>query len=775
MSSPDAASLLPEAALASQLLASEYGLEGEVSPLSGHNSNFLITVADGRRFVLKLAGENATRDVLDLERQASETCRSAEKRLEFPQTIETSRGENEACFRTREGQVLRGRLFNFMPGASWWQQMPPSMGRFRDLGRCLGKLGLALSTLEHPAARRTHRWDLTAAAQHRSKVAFVKDPWRRRILEWAFHLYSACALPRLAGLPRALIHGDVNDENLLVANERILGLLDFGDCLHNPRVCELAIALAYAMLDVTDPLRCGAETVAAYHEELPLSKDELSVLFPLICGRLAVSIAVSTERRRIDPDHPNWFVTEERAWHLLERFFPFDPAAAARILACGAGVDPHPQSGLPAEQLLEKRSRLIGRSLSIAYREPIKMVRGSGQYLYDDRGRPFLDLVNNVCHVGHCHPRVVEAGQRQMERLNTNTRYLYDNLTEYAERLCATLPETLDTCYFVNSGSEANELARRLAMAHTGRSGFLVVDGAYHGHTAALISMSPYKYMGAGGEGRPGPGVYVVPLADGYRGEHKGQGRSAGKAYGDDVGRVIEKADVAIAGILIESLLSCGGQVIPPKGYLETAFGHVREAGGLCIADEVQVGFGRVGTHFWAFEMQDVVPDIVVMGKPIGNGHPMSAVITTSEIAQSFANGMEFFATFGGNPVSCAIGLAVLDVIRDEGLQEHALQVGTRLRDGLRELMPRHDLIGEVRGAGLFIGVELVRDRSTLEPASQEAAELVERMKARGMLLSTDGPLANVIKMKPPMVLSADDVDMVVRSFDDEISSLGAR
>ncbi|MBC7173352.1 MAG: aminotransferase class III-fold pyridoxal phosphate-dependent enzyme, partial [Polyangiaceae bacterium] len=376
---------------------------------------------------------------------------------------------------------------------------------------------------------------------------------------------------------------------------------------------------------------------------------------------------------------------------------------------------------------------------------------------------------------GHCHPRVVEAGQRQIARLNTNTRYLYEELVEYAERLTATLPEPLDTCFFVNSGSEANELALRLAMTHTGRRDLLVVDGAYHGNTSRLIEVSPYKFMGKGGTGKPEPWVHVVPLADGYRGAHRGFGRETGAAYGDEVGEIIARSNASIAGFLTESLLSCGGQVIPPEGYLETAFRHVHAAGGLCIVDEVQVGFGRVGTHFWGFEAQGVVPDIVVMGKPIGNGHPMGAVVTTRAIAESFANGMEYFATFGGNPVSCAIGLAVLDVLRDERLQAHALEVGTRLRDGLRALAAVHPIVGDVRGLGLFIGCELVRDRSTLEPAAREATELVNRMRARGILLSTDGPLNNVIKIKPPMVLTADDVDMVIRVFDDELGRLETR
>jgi 4-aminobutyrate aminotransferase-like enzyme len=359
-----------------------------------------------------------------------------------------------------------------------------------------------------------------------------------------------------------------------------------------------------------------------------------------------------------------------------------------------------------------------------------------------------------------------------MARLNTNTRYLYDGLTDYAQRLCDTLPKELDTCFFVNSGSEANELALRIARAYTCQKDMLVVNNAYHGHTSSMIDISPYKFMGKGGKGKPEPWVHVVPTADGYRGEFKGQGVKPGRAYGNQVGKIIDEIGTPIAGFITESLLSCGGQVIPPRKYFETAFKHVRAAGGLCITDEVQVGFGRVGSNFWAFELQEVIPDIVVMGKPIGNGHPMSAVVTRKEIADVFANGMEFFSTFGGNPVSCAIGMAVLDVIRDEGLQKHAKNVGARILKGLDALKERHDIIGDVRGLGLFIGIELVKDRTTLAPATQTASQLVNQLRNKGILLGTDGPFNNVIKIKPPMVITKEDADMFVRVLDDTLSTM---
>jgi 4-aminobutyrate aminotransferase-like enzyme len=410
--------------------------------------------------------------------------------------------------------------------------------------------------------------------------------------------------------------------------------------------------------------------------------------------------------------------------------------------------------------------------LSLSYDVPLHIVRGRGQYLYDADGRAYLDLVNNVCHVGHAHPRVVQALSAQAATLNTNTRYLHETVVAYAERLGSTLPDGLEVCCFVNSGSEANELALRMARAATGGHDVIVIDGAYHGSTGACIEMSPYKFNGPGGQGQP-DWVHTVPMPDTYRGAFTGD--DAGAAYAKEVERVIGEATSSgrlIAGFMAESLLSCGGQIPLADGFLGVAYEHVRAAGGVCIADEVQVGFGRVGAAMWGFELHGVVPDIVVMGKPMGNGHPLAGVVTTRAIAEAFNTGMEFFSTFGGNPVSAAVGMAVLDVIEDEGLQARAATLGRRFLDGFLALRGRHAIIGDVRGRGLFLGIELVRNRETLEPADTEAAMIVNAMKRRGVLLSTDGPLHNVIKIKPPMVLNEDDVDMAIRQLDDVLLGL---
>ena len=427
---------------------------------------------------------------------------------------------------------------------------------------------------------------------------------------------------------------------------------------------------------------------------------------------------------------------------------------------------PAPQKPL-AESLQERRERM-GGNLSISYKRPLKIVRGWQQYLYDSNGQAYIDAYNNVAHVGHCHPRVVQAATAQYGLLSTNTRYINDQMQEYARRLTATLPKELEVCYFVNSASEANELAIRMMKAVTGRKEMIVLEAAYHGHTNTLIDISPYKHDGPGGTGAP-DWVFTAPIPCDYRGPFKRNDPQAGAKYALQVQEVITRIQAQgrqLGGYIAETLPSVGGQIVLPAGYLADVYKYVRAAGGICMADEVQVGFGRIGTHFWAFEAHDVVPDIVIMGKPIGNGQPLGAVVTTRAIADAFNNGMEYFATFGGNNVSMAAGLAVLDVLRDEPLQHNALVIGERLLAGLRAIAPKHALMGDVRGAGLFLGVELVRDRATLEPAEDEASYVSNRLRDYGILAGTDGPFHNVVKIRPPMPFDADNADYLLDCFD---------
>jgi len=418
---------------------------------------------------------------------------------------------------------------------------------------------------------------------------------------------------------------------------------------------------------------------------------------------------------------------------------------------------------------LGRRKDIIGRNVRLSYCNPLKIVRGWMQYLFDETGRIFIDGYNNVPHVGHCHPKIVETTQSQMRILNTNTRYLNDIVNEYAEKLLGTLPSPLEVCFFVNSGSEANELAIRLSRVYTQSKDLIVLENAYHGNTTTLIDISPYKHNGRGGSGPP-HWVHTVPIPDTYRGLYREVDPKAAAKYAYHVRellQVLEENGVGLAGFIAETCPSVGGQLILPEGYLAQVYSYVRASGGVCIADEVQTGYGRLGSNFYAFEDHGVIPDIVALGKPIGNGHPLGAVITTREIADAFDNGMEFFSTFGGNTVSCAVGLDVLNIVQEEGLQNHAYEVGKHLINGLNRLKNIFPMIGDVRGSGLFLGVELVRDIRSLEPAKEEANTIINRMREMGILIGTDGPYNNVLKIRPPMPFSKDNADILLNTLED--------
>ncbi|HVA61566.1 MAG TPA: aminotransferase class III-fold pyridoxal phosphate-dependent enzyme [Mycobacteriales bacterium] len=435
-------------------------------------------------------------------------------------------------------------------------------------------------------------------------------------------------------------------------------------------------------------------------------------------------------------------------------------------------VGPEPAGARPVTpnpvDILAARTRRFAPSQRSYYESPMTLVRASGVWFTDVLGYSYLDCVNNVAHVGHGHPRVVEAGRRQLQRLNTNSRFVYPGLSDYADRLVALLPPTLEVVFFVCTGSEANDLALRVARTVTGRKDIVVIDGAYHGNTTAVTAVSPNRYKSVGAAA-PNE-THEVPQPNRYRGPYGYSHPDAGHRYAADAARVVALAVARgqqPAAVIAESLMGTAGQIVHPPGYLGGLFDAVRAAGGLCISDEVQVGFGRMGDAFWGFEHYGVVPDIVTMGKPMGNGFPLAAVVTTRAIADAFDNGMKYFNTFGGNPVACAVGSAVLDVIREEGLQEKARDVGGYLRDRLRALADRHELIGDVRGRGLYLGVELVRDRSTKQPASREAFLVSELLKEEGVIVYPNGDHDNVLKLKPPMVFSRTDADILVDALDD--------
>lgn len=761
-----------------------FGLDADASPLpSERDQNFVLRTGTGDRFVLKIA--NSTDDRALLEAQNAALAHVARGSTLCPRVIPTTDGREIATFDAPHGVRHFVRLLTWLAGVPFGSldEHPPAL--LRSLGAAVAELDCALAGFDHPAIHRDFHWDLAKGLSLvHEHAASIADASLRALVQDVARRIAARDGARFEGLRRAAAHNDPNDYNVLVDlppkggsysvaggdlasgpdvvvslfRRKITGIVDFGDIVHTYAVADLAIAVAYAILGKPDPLDAAVTIVSGYQQVRPLDDEEIASLFGLVLLRLCASVCIAARQQAQRPGDAYLGISQGPIARTL-------PALAALDMDNVESAFRQVRGKTPQETLAARR-RVIGPNLSVAYRNPVKIVRGWMQYLYDHAGRRYLDAYNNVPHVGHSHPRVVQAATEQLLVLNTNTRYLHDRLSMFAERLIATLPSPLRVCYFVNSGSEANELALRLARAHTRRRDMIVLDAAYHGNTTTLVDISPYKFNGPGGEGAP-PWVHVLPIPDTYRGKYRADDPRAGEKYAE-FARHVRNPSAFIA----ESAPSVAGQIILPDRYLASVYAIVRAAGGVCIADEVQTAYGRMGTGFYAFEAQRVVPDIVVLGKPIGNGYPLGAVVTTPAIAASFDNGMEFFSTFGGSTVACAVGLTVLDVVEEERLQEHAREVGDALLDRLRRLADRHALIGDVRGSGLFLGVELVKNRETLEPATAEASEVINRMRDRGILLGTDGPFHNVIKIRPPMPFTREDAEHVARTLGEVLESL---
>jgi alanine-glyoxylate transaminase / (R)-3-amino-2-methylpropionate-pyruvate transaminase len=434
---------------------------------------------------------------------------------------------------------------------------------------------------------------------------------------------------------------------------------------------------------------------------------------------------------------------------------------------------PQPYQGPSAEQVLALRQQYLSPGIFLYYKKPIMLVEGRMQYVWDDTGRRYLDGLGGIVtvSVGHCHPHVVAAATKQNETLqHSTTIYLHPNIAQFAEKLASKMPGDLKVCYFVNSGSEANDLALLMARVYTGNYDMISLRNAYHGGNASGMGMTAHSTWKFNVPHSFGFHHAIAP--DPYRGPYGRNDPEAGKKYADDVKQLIDYASPGrIAGFLAESIQGVGGVVVFPDGYLKQVYEHVRAAGGVCIADEVQAGFGRTGTHFWGFETQGVIPDIVTMAKGIGNGCPLGAVVTTPQIARVLTDRIHF-NTFGGNPVASAMGKAVLEVIEQEKLQENSLKVGNHILAGLDKLKAKHKIVGDVRGKGLMLGIELVKDRATKEPAKAECAQAVEHCREMGLLVGKGGLHGNTIRFAPPMCINQADADFMLAVFDEAFANL---
>ena len=961
------------------LISEHYGITGTCESLSGERDlNFKVKSTSGD-YIFKIQQRD---EASFIDFQSRLLIELEHTSVTVPQVIRTTKGA--LAIDLPDGRVCR--LLTWVDGTLWSDIETHDEALLTSLGSAVANLDSKLARVDFSndidSLDRPFGWNVLQASKLLPSIDLIKTPETRATVSTILNAFVNYTLPKLTDLDQQIIHNDGNDNNIIVRDNRVEALIDFGDIILAPRVCGLAVACAYAMTELDDPILGIVPIVRGYHKAAPLNEAELELLFDLIVVRVATSIAMAAIQSASQPDndylnisqeHFNkliavlattspelslfrfrtacgyeavptsravrqylmsgraktgdvvfpplnetpkvWFdwsinntgapqTSEEidiamreagallaighycedrdvykgdayevagenrRTTHLgvdlfapagtpvyaaldgvvemfNDNFAPLDygpviilrhetdegipfwtlyghlsrpslvplyvgkPIAAGEQIAtmgeefenvgwaphthfqlltslCGMGIDiygvaplneipmwrsisPNPNlclkiaegtdahAHLRKKELLNERSVVLSRALSLNFASPLEITRGEGAYLYEPNGRNYLDMVNNVAHVGHCHPRIVAAGQRQMAMLNTNTRYINQNAIEFARALASTMPDPLSVVFFVNSGSEANDLALRLARNHTGARGMLVLDHAYHGHLSSIIDISPYKFAGRGGQGRP-DFVRVVPTPDSYKGIHRGP--HAGTEYARELEAQLADLGQPLCAFISESIISTAGQITLADGFLKQAYDVVHAAGGLCIADEVQIGMGRVGEHFWGFELHGVTPDIVTIGKPLGNGHPLAAVVTTPDIAQSFLNGMEYFNTFGGNPVSAAIGQSVLDVIADQHLQSNARTMGNYLMSNVRDMANEFEFIGDVRGSGLFIGVEFVTDRDSQNPATEMTSNLMEFARERGVFLSSDGPANNVLKIKPPLVVNQSDIDL---------------
>jgi 4-aminobutyrate aminotransferase-like enzyme/Ser/Thr protein kinase RdoA (MazF antagonist) len=752
----------PEEAL--ELARDLYGLDGTISSLnSERDQNFRIDTLSGDQFVIKIANSAMDPAVLMMQVEALAHIALVDPELPVPRVLNSRNESALERIRANDGRSHYVHVLTYMPG-SYPPEDSTRCALFRPLGACLARLVLALRGFYHPAANYKLLWDLKQAALLRDYLHHVPDPENRQLASYFLDRFERVVLPEIPKLRSQIIHNDFAPHNMVVAEDdpgEIVGILDFGDMIHSPLVMDLATPIALMFHGQDEPLEIAEDIIAAYHDILPLEPLELSLLYDLIATRMTMLNVIGSWRVNLYPDNREYIAGYvDRVWDELAVWRNLDPAEVTKryFRACGYWesedlVPPKRVSKESRSAQLERRARLLGPCAYLFYENPLHIVRGEGVWLYDDEGDRYLDVYNNVPHVGHCHPHVVKAISNQTRMLNTSTRYLHDLILELAERLTNKLPEPLSVCTFVCSGTEANELAWRMAKLVSGNDGVLITRHSYHGNSDAIIGFSseevPHEKL---------PTHVTTLFAPLSNTEFRAPDSGLQEAI-----KALDERNHHPAMLILDTGFTSDGIYTPPSGYLRTLYDETRRAGGLCVSDEVQVGFGRFGQHFWGFEFDDVVPDIVTMGKPMGNGHPLAAVVTRPEIAEAMAADTGYFNTFGGNPVSCAAGLAVLDAIEVEELQQNALVMGNYLKERLLGLRKDYPVLGEPHGAGLLLGVDVLDTDGS--PDSGLARRIMNHMRQNRVLIGTTGPNANVLKLRPPIVFNQEHAELLLASL----------
>ena len=746
------------------VLAEQYGIEGDLTQFESERDQNVRVDAAERSYLFKVCNADEDPAVIDLQIQALRHLERVDPAVPVPRALPTATGAATGSVLSPDGMSHTVRLMSFLDGVVAASRPEFDTPTFRrNTGAMLARLDLALRGFFHSAARQDHPWDLSRVPRLLEYTRHIENESARRevvsILERVRdHTLSACATLR-----HQIIHQDAHTWNLVVDPgdpAEISGIIDFGDMVHGPLIIELAVA-AYLGGRADPSPETLVDIVAGYDAVVPLERGDVEVMFDLVLGRMAMTLTIAEARAALFPDEPAYDSEREglseRIGNALEAASDVENSLL-RVLGF-----PSPASGVSTSELREDRVASLGRYSPHFYAEPLHVVAAEGMWVHGADGRRYLDFYNNVPTVGHTNDHVVNAVSRQQATLNTNTRYLYSTVVEYAQRLAATLDHGLDVCLFVNSGSEANDVASQIVKHATGADGLLIMAGAYHGMTEAALEISDEGFVPLR------PNVAAIPAPDGSVRTPTAPADAADEAE-SAIAR-IKEAGHDLAGFFIDPAMTSSGIPNVPPGFIDAIAGAVRAHGGLVVSDEAQAGFGRTGV-MWGHQRERFVPDVVTIGKPAGNGQPLGVVVTKREILDGFMKQTELFSTFGGNPVSCAAGLAVLDVIESEGLVANSAAVGQYLKDSLIRSAEKQNLIGDVRGSGLLVGLELVSDRDKRTPAADETALLVELMREAGVLVGTAGVHRSALKLRPPLIARPQHVDIFIEALDSSLEEV---
>ena len=741
-----------------KLLIEEFGINPiEIIKINGYdNLNYLIKT-NSKNYILKTY-EDLT--LINLIQSETKALLFLNDNL-YPKPIPFLNGENVRIIQIN-GTSKIYRLLSYLKG-KFLGEINQTKEIIASFGKSLAKLNKRLLDWNdiHIKSRQLE-WDMQHYVISKNYLNEISSTKVRKIIHYFMNQYEENVVPFFLDLRKSTIHNDANNWNILFTGNDVSGVIDFGDISYSHLINELAISISYTCFNKENPLEWAIAFLESYNHIFPLEKKEIEVLYYSIAMRLCISISNSNHYQKLNPDNKYISISQKPAIELLWKWIEINPVEAENKFKGAVGMKVEKIKSL--KEMVKGRKTYVGSNLTLSYDKPIFMKKAAFQYMYDSFGKTYLDAYNNIPHVGHSHPLVIEASLKQSSVLNTNTRYLYESLEEYSEKLTSLFPKKLCKVFFVNSGSEASDLAIRMARYHSKNEAVVVIENGYHGHTQTGINISDYKFNSKKGTGQKDY-ILKLKIPDTFKGKYKVDDEDPGLKYAKDAIKQLNNYKGSVAAFISEPILSCAGQVPLANNYLKNLYPKIKEKGGVCISDEVQTGFGRLGKNFWGYESQEIVPDIVILGKPMGNGHPIGAVITTSEIAKSFSKGVEFFSSFGGNPVSCKIGLSVLNVIKMENLQKNSEEVGKYYMSLLLDLKEKYSFISDVRGSGLFLGIEF-SNPDNLDPDSYKAQLLKNELKNNGILVGTDGPYNNIIKSKPPLCFSKNNAKEVVEKMD---------